>query len=170
MTDGIHVPRDVADQAGLPADLDSSVAGTYRFPDPRRRRVPAYIYATAVPLAALGRLWFLAFVCAVLAVWHWLAAHQLVLNQEQALAKAAGTVPFAVGHASAALAFVGVRSRPRWQVVLYSAEDPPRQRALVEVDGVNGEALGDPYVEELADPGITDEKGAGPTAGSSLVD
>ena len=31
----------------------------------------------------------------------------------------------------------GIRSRPTWRILLYSAEDPPAQRGLVLVDGVD---------------------------------
>jgi hypothetical protein len=46
-----------------------------------------------------------------------------------------------VGHASAAVRFAGWRSRPRWAVVLYSASDPPDERALVVVDAVAGDVV-----------------------------
>jgi hypothetical protein len=32
----------------------------------------------------------------------------------------------------------GLRSRPTWRVLVYSAESPPRQRSLVLVDAVDG--------------------------------
>jgi hypothetical protein len=45
--------------------------------------------------------------------------------------------------------FRGIRSRPQWSVVLYSAEEPPDQRALVVVDAVSGEVADEPYVEDV---------------------
>ena len=50
-------------------------------------------------------------------------------------------VGFAVGHASAQLGWRGLRSRPTWRILLYSAEDPPATRGLVLVDGVDGEIV-----------------------------
>jgi hypothetical protein len=35
----------------------------------------------------------------------------------------------------------GLRSRPTWRVLVYSAESPPRQRSLVLVDAVNGNVV-----------------------------
>ena len=62
---------------------------------------------------------------------------------------------FPIGHASAAVTFRGVRSRPRWNVVLYSAEEPPDQRGMVVVDAVAGQVAESPYVEEIPEvPGI----------------
>ena len=35
----------------------------------------------------------------------------------------------------------GIRSRPTWRVLCYSAEDPPRRRGLVLVDAVDGRVI-----------------------------
>jgi hypothetical protein len=37
-------------------------------------------------------------------------------------------------------------------VILYSASEPPDQRALVVVDAVSGEVAEEPYVEEVESP------------------
>ena len=154
MDDGIHIPRDVADAEGVPEELDAGIVGPYRFPDPRRRRVAGWIYlgaAAAVGVLALADpvIWVGAGVLVVLAVWHLLASWPLGIEQEEALARAATAVSFPVGHASAAVTFVGVRSRPRWHVVLYDAQDPPSRRALVEFDAVTGVAVGEVYTEAI---------------------
>jgi hypothetical protein len=60
---------------------------------------------------------------------------------------AAGEVGFPVGHASAQLGWRGLRSRPTWRILLYSNEEPPKQRGLVLVDGVDGTVL-DHFVED----------------------
>lgn len=154
MTDGIHIPAEIAEAEGVPEDLDSSVVGPYRFPDPRRRRISAWLYlAAAVPLAALAfeqpLMWFGVGLFVTLAVWHLLAAWPLAIDQETALAQAAAAVVFPVGHASAAVTFVGWRSRPRWHVVMYSADEPPSQRALCQFDGVTGELAEEIYIENV---------------------
>src|SRR4029079_12042454 len=51
-----------------------------------------------------------------------------------------------VGHASAQLAWYGLRSRPAWRILLYSADDPPSLRGLVECDAVDGRGMGE-YTE-----------------------
>jgi hypothetical protein len=63
------------------------------------------------------------------------------------LVAAVRQVGFPVGHASAQMGWRGVLSRPTWRILLYSAEDPPTQRGLVLVDGVDGEVL-EWFVEE----------------------
>ena len=60
------------------------------------------------------------------------------VDEKQALVAAQGAVGFAVGHASAQQVWRGLRSRPTWRVLVYSAENPPRQRSLVLVDAVDG--------------------------------
>jgi len=35
-------------------------------------------------------------------------------------------------------------------VILYDAANPPAQRALMVIDAVTGEMVGEPYVEELS--------------------
>lgn len=141
---------DVRDE--LPHDLDASeYVGPYQFPDNSRRRWPGAIY--------------LAFAAACLVVWlvrrdghvlvneGWLWAAVLLgavgafsitsgwrmhVDEKEALVAAQGAVGFPVGHASAQQVWRGLRSRPTWRVLVYSAENPPRQRGLVLVDAVDG--------------------------------
>jgi hypothetical protein len=147
--DGIHIDRDVAEAVAIEEELDSNVVGPYRFPDPRRRRTPVIVYA----VVALAVGWVVDPVVALLPVavagWHLLGSWPLRVTQEEALSRAAGAVGFGVGHASAAMTFHGLRSRPRWSVILYSTAEPPDRRALVTVDAVSGDLVGEPYSEEL---------------------
>jgi hypothetical protein len=138
----------------LPEDLDvTAYVGPYVFPDIRRRRIAAYCYA----VIALGALWagisadnrglllggvFLLLV----AVYTWVAGWHLAIDQTEALAVASRTVGFPVGHASAQLAWRGLLSRPAWRILVYSADEPPSIRGLVELDAVDGHVLGD-YTE-----------------------
>lgn len=154
MTDGIHIPADVAEAEGVPDELDSSIVGPYRFPDPRRRRIAGWIYlGVVVPLAgpAISEplIWAGAAVLVLLAGWHMASSWPLAMDQEAALTKAASVVGFPVGHASAAVTFVGWRSRPRWHVVMYSADEPPTERALAQFDAVSGELQGEVYTEPV---------------------
>ena len=63
------------------------------------------------------------------------------MDERDALVAAVREVGFPVGHASAQMGWRGVLSRPTWRILLYSAEDPPTQRGLVLVDGVDGQVL-----------------------------
>lgn len=157
MTDGIHIPRDVADAEGLPEELDANIVGPYRFPDPRRRALAGWMYVagaivlTLLALTIAPLYWVSAILMAVLALWHFRAAWPLAVDQEAALEVGAAMAPFAVGHASAAVTFHGVRSRPRWSVIMYSADEPPSRRALVQIDAVTGDSVAEVYAEDVPD-------------------
>ena len=152
--EGIHIERDLADSLAIEEELDSSVVGPYRFPGPDRRRISGWVYlaggALAIGLVDGGWLPAIGFVG--LAIWQFTTAWPLNIDEHNALEIAGAAVPFPVGHASAALTFSGLRSRPRWSVVLYSAAEPPDQRGLVVVDAVSGEVAERPYIEAV--PGV----------------
>ena len=142
---------DVRDQ--LPDDLNASdYVGPYQFPDNSRRRWPGVIYlALAAVLLVVwlvrrdvghvlvneGWLWA-AILLAVLGVFSITSGWRMEVDERAALVAAQGAVGFAVGHASAQQVWRGVRSRPTWRVLVYSSENPPRERGLVLVDAVDG--------------------------------
>ena len=139
----------------LPDDLDiSEFVGPYVFPNNNRRRVPGYLYL----LIGVGCLvaWGLSggeavlvndgFLAAGIAMvligaYHLVAGWNLDVDERDALVSATERVGFPVGHASAQLGWRGLRSRPTWRILLYSAENPPTRRGLVLVDGVDGEIV-----------------------------
>ena len=145
----------------LPAELDvTAYVGPYTFPDIRRRRWPGYVYlavatgcfalwATSGGDAVMVNDGMLVAAIGLLAIgaYHVAAAWPLAIGDGDALVAAASKVGFPVGHASAQLGWRGLRSRPTWRILLYSNEDPPRQRGLVLVDGVDGGVL-DHFVED----------------------
>ncbi len=155
--DGIVIPEATARAEAVPEDLDAGAPRPYRFPDLGRRRWAAWIYlAMAVLLAGLAfsepGLWITVLLMAGIAAYQRWASWHLVLDQASVLQTAAARVPFGVGHASVAVTFAGIRSRPLWQVIVYSPESPPKHRALVEIDGVTGECSEDVYIEDLEPP------------------
>ena len=72
---------------------------------------------------------------------------RLGLDEKQALVAATKEVGFPVGHASAQLTWRGLRSRPTWRILLYSIENPPRKRGLVQVDAIDGHTV-EHFVED----------------------
>ena len=117
----------------------------------RRRRWPGALYvligaafialwatrASGGVLVNRGFLWGGIALVAV-GAYHLAAGWHLRVRETDALVAASREVGFPVGHASAQLGWRGLRSRPTWRILLYSAEDPPAQRGLVLVDGVDG--------------------------------
>lgn len=139
----------------LPEDLDvTAYVGPYVFPDIRRRRIAGFIYAVLAVVALWAGIMHDnrglvggAVLLLAIAAYHFAAAWHLAVDQTEALAIASRAVGFPVGHASAQLAWRGLLSRPTWRILLYSADDPPSIRGLVELDAVDGHVLGD-YTEE----------------------
>ena len=152
-TPGARPDGDAGDR--LPEDLDvTAYVGPYLFPDLRRRRVAGAILAVLGGASLLGGvgsgnggLVGAGILLVLVAAYHVAAAWPLRVDQTEALAVASRTVGFPVGHASAQLGWRGLRSRPSWRILLYSADAPPSLRGLVELDAVDGEPLGE-YVEE----------------------
>ena len=154
----------------LPEDLDvTQYQGPYLFPDTNRRRIAGTLYlllgaACAIGAAVSGNdgLVAAAILLALVGGYHFLAAWPLELDQTDALTIASRTVGFPVGHASGQLGFRGLRSRPSWRILLYSADEPPSMRGLVELDGVDGTVQGE-YTE--LNPEDWSEYGLGESAG-----
>ena len=138
----------------LPEDLDvTAYVGPYVFPDIRRRRIAGAIYVVVGGAAlwaglAAGNdgLVFAGIFLLVIAAYHFATAWHLAIDQTEALAVASRTVGFPVGHASAQLAWRGLLSRPAWRILVYSADEPPSIRGLVELDAVDGHVIGE-YTE-----------------------
>jgi hypothetical protein len=155
------VPDDTASEPetprygdALPDDLDvEAYVGPYLFPDIRRRRIAGTLYvivaaASGAGFAASsnGGLLAATIILALVAIYHFVTAWPLRVDQTESLAIASRTVGFPVGHASAQLAWRGLLSRPAWRILLYSADEPPSVRGLVELDAVDGHVIGE-YTE-----------------------
>jgi len=151
----IEIPAAVAHAEAVPEDLDAAQREPYTIPSTRRRRVAGWIHlgaaAAAAGLVALGAapgLLVVAGLLAVIGVWSLGSAWPIQVLDPQALDIAGAAVGFAVGHASAAVSFDGWRSRPVWNVLVFSADEPPTRRGLVRVDAVDGHVV-EKYEEEV---------------------
>ena len=150
------VTSDADIRDALPDDLDiSEFVGPYVFPNNNRRRVPGYLYlaigaactvawlvnrGTDAVLVNSGTL-AAGIAMFLIGGYHLVAGWNLDVDERDALVGATERVGFPVGHASAQLGWRGLRSRPTWRILLYSAENPPTRRGLVLVDGVDGEIV-----------------------------
>ena len=151
----IEIPEEIARAEAVPAELDSAQRDPYSIPSTRRRRRGAMVHLGAAGLAIAGvaaglptGLLAVAGLLLALAAWHLLSAWSIGVLDPQALELANREVPMAVGHASAAVGFDGWRARPIWNVLVFSADEPPSQRGLIRVDAVDGKVVGT-YVERV---------------------
>jgi hypothetical protein len=138
----------------LPEDLNSAgFIGPYQFPDNSRRRWPGVIYLVIAALcvvvyfaatdSAIVNEGFLvaAAVLAVVGIFSITSGWRMNVDEKEALVAAQSALGFGVGHASVQQVWRGLRSRPTWRVLCYSAEEPPRQRGLVLVDAIDGSVV-----------------------------
>lgn len=129
----------------LPDDLDvTKYVGPYQFPSPRRRRTAAYSIVVISILSIIAGLisdnpvlMIAGGLGICIGVVFFFTAWPLNVNDLEALTSAASQAPFSVGHASAQLSFTGWLSKPMWRVVVFSSDEPPTQRGLVEINAVN---------------------------------
>ncbi|MEA2003029.1 MAG: hypothetical protein U9N84_14230 [Actinomycetota bacterium] len=154
----IEIAADVAAAAGMPDDLDANVLGPYEVPDPARRRRAGAVYFLGAAIIAGGivaglptGMWVMATILVAIGVYHLAAGHHLGVKDAAALTAANRATKFPVGHASAVLGFDGILARPVWNVLVFSADEPPSQRGLVRIDGKSGEII-ETYVEEIGSP------------------
>ncbi|MEX2323244.1 MAG: hypothetical protein WEA29_05685 [Acidimicrobiia bacterium] len=148
----IEIPAEVAADEAVPHDLDATQHDPYTIPSTRRRLRGAIVYSVAGAFAGIAGLWVIAALFAVAAVWHAVGSWTIQVLDPQALEAATREVQFPVGHASAVVGFDGVRARPVWNVLVFSADDPPTQRGLVRVDAVDGH-----IVESFTEPVASSE-------------
>jgi hypothetical protein len=134
----------------LPEDLQPShTSPEYAFPNTSRRLW--FSFMTFVFAVLSFALWIhshngvlvnsgslvLAIVLAVLSIYFIASGWTMRMFARDALASGAQNAGFVVGHASTHLGWLGMRSRPTWRVLLYSHENPPRERSVVLVDAVD---------------------------------
>lgn len=139
----------------MPDDLQSIVLEPYAVPNTKQRRLAGrvYVIAAAVVAAAIALglptgMWLIVAGLLAIAGYHYVSGWDLKVMDGEALEIANRHAEFPAGHASAALNFEGWRARPIWNVLMFSAEDPPTERGLVRVDGITGDVVGS-YVEEI---------------------
>jgi hypothetical protein len=134
----------------LPDDLDpTGFVGPYQFPDNSRRRWPGVIYLVVSALCVIVYVAFsdapfvneglliAAAVLTAVGIFSITSSWTMHVDEKEALVAAQQALGFPVGHASVQQVWRGLRSRPTWRVMVYSAEDPPAQRGLVLVDAID---------------------------------
>jgi len=147
-------PNEIRDE--LPTDLNvTAFVGPYKFPDNSRRRIPGLIYLVVAALSFA--LWVTqrdsesalvsdgffgaAILLTLVGLFSLSSSWRMTVDEKLALVHATRAVGFAVGHASAQQVWRGLRSRPTWRVMCYSAQEPPLQRGLVLIDAVDARVV-----------------------------
>ena len=136
----------------LPEDLNvTAFVGPYKFPDNSRRRIPGAIYVLIALLLIVLRVVLsesdsgligdgligAAILLGIVGLFSLTSSWRMTVDEKMALVYATRSVGFAVGHASAQQVWRGLRSRPTWRVMCYSAQEPPLERGLVLIDAID---------------------------------
>lgn len=152
----LEISQEVARAQRVPGDLDATQRQPYTIPSTRRRRTAAVVYmigaaigAGSVLVGLPAGMFVIVAAMVVVAIWHLASAWRIEILDPEALETANRATEFAVGHASGAVGFDGWRARPIWNVLVFSADDPPSQRGLVRVDAVDGHVV-EMYTEDVA--------------------
>ena len=159
MVDGIEIDKDVAEEAFLPDDLNSLAVGSYVVPDPRKRSQYPYFVFTVLLItfiisqfvkfvSFIPTFIILAFVIIILLA----VDNKFKIQQQEVIENITGSVDHSIGYYSIALTFLfSFRNvlTPIWTVIVYSHENPPQFKTIVEINALSGKIVTEPYTENL---------------------
>jgi hypothetical protein len=159
MVDGIEIDKDVAEETLLPDDLNSLAVGSYVVPDPRKRsQYPYFVFAVLV-ITYLTSLvidfvtytpTFIILLFVVILLF--LIDNKFKIQQQEVIEKITDSIEHSIGYYSIALTFLfSIRNilTPVWTVIVYSHENPPQYKTIVEINALSGKIVTDPYTENI---------------------
>lgn len=159
MVDGIEIDKDVAEETLLPDDLNSLAVGSYVVPDPRKRsQYPFFVFAVLV-ITYLTSLVidFVTFtptfiILLFVVILLFLIDNKFRIQQQEVIEKITDSIEHSIGYYSIALTFLfSIRNilTPVWTVIVYSHENPPQFKTIVEINALSGEIVTEPYTENI---------------------
>ena len=159
MVDGIDIDKDVAEETLLPDDLNSLAVGSYVVPNPRKRRQYPYVVAIVILLILVTSLIidFVSFlpviiVLSFIALLLFFVDNKFKIQQQEVIEKITDNIEHSIGYYSIALTFqFTIRQilTPVWTVIVYSHENPPVNKTIIEISAFSGKVITAPYTEKL---------------------
>ena len=159
MVDGIEIDKDIAEETLLPDDLNSLAVGSYVVPDPRKRSQYPYVVLGVVLLSFITSLiiYFVSFVpviiiLSIVALLLFLVNNKFKIQQQEVIEKITNNIDHSIGYYSIALTFQFTFKNiltPVWTVIVYSHENPPLNKTIIEINAFSGKVITDPYTENL---------------------
>tara|TARA_Y100000768_G_C23929059_1_gene659100 strand:- start:6 stop:491 length:486 start_codon:yes stop_codon:yes gene_type:complete len=159
MVDGIEIDKDVAEEAFLPDDLNSLAVGSYVVPDPRKRsQYPYFVFAVLIITFIISQFvkfvsFIPTFIILVFVIIILVAVdNKFKIQQQEVIENITGSVDHSIGYYSIALTFLfSFRNvlTPIWTVIVYSHENPPQFKTIVEINALSGKIVTEPYTENL---------------------
>jgi hypothetical protein len=159
MVDGIEIDKDIAEETLLPDDLNSLAVGSYVVPDPRKRRQYPYVVLGVVLLSFITSLIidFVSFVpviviLSIVALLLFLVNNKFKIQQQEVIERITNNIDHSIGYYSIALTFQFTFKNiltPVWTVIVYSHENPPLNKTIIEINAFSGKVITEPYTENL---------------------
>ncbi len=159
MVDGIEIDKDIAEEALLPEDLNSLAVGSYVVPDPSNRRKYPYVVIVVILLTFLTSLIidFVSFtpvfiILSFIAFLLFFVDNKFNIQQQEVIEKITNNIAHSIGYYSIALTFQFTTRKlltPVWTVIVYSHENPPRNKTIIEISAFSGKVITEPYTEKL---------------------
>ena len=159
MVDGIEIDKDIAEETLLPDDLNSLAVGSYVVPDPRKRQQYPYIVLSVVLISFITSLIvvFVDFVPVLIilsftAFLLFFVDNKFKIQQQEVIEKITNNINHSIGYYSIALTFQFTFKNlltPVWTVIVYSHENPPINKTIIEISAFSGRVITDPYTENI---------------------
>ena len=159
MVDGIEIDKDIAEETLLPDDLNSLAVGSYVVPDPRKRKQYPYVVLGVVLLSYITSLIidFVSFVpviiiLSIIALLLFLVNNKFKIQQQEVIERITNNIDHSIGYYSIALTFQFTLKNiltPVWTVIVYSHENPPLNKTIIEINAFSGKVITEPYTENL---------------------
>jgi len=159
MVDGIEIDKDVAKESLLPDDLNSLAVGSYVVPDPSKRKQYPYVVLGVVLLIYITSLMidFVSFVpviiiLSIVSLLLFVVNNKYKIRQQEVIEKISNSIDHSIGYYSIALTFQFTFKQiltPVWTVIVYSHENPPSNKTIIEISAYSGRVITEPYTEKL---------------------
>ena len=159
MVDGIEIDKDIAEETLLPDDLNSLAVGSYVVPDPIKRSQYPYVVLGVVLLSFITSLIidFVSFVpviviLSIVALLLFLVNNKFKIQQQEVIERITNNIDHSIGYYSIALTFQFTFKNiltPVWTVIVYSHENPPLNKTIIEINAFSGKVITEPYTENL---------------------
>ena len=162
MAEGININEEDVQKQNVPDDLNSLAVGSYVIPDPiRRRRFGHLVSVTAFLNLLLNYFidWInfaiTSLILFLVAIFIYLIDNRISLNQNSIIEHLDNIINHSIGYYSIALTFEfkfkPLFLNPVWTVIVYSHENPPKLKSIVEINAYNLELINDIYTEDIID-------------------
>ena len=162
MAEGININEEDVQKQNVPDDLNSLAVGSYVIPDPIRRRRFGHLVSVIAFLNLLLNYFIdwinfasTSLILFLVAIFIYLIDNRISLNQNSIIEHLENIITHSIGYYSIALTFEfklkPLFLNPVWTVIVYSHENPPKLKSIVEINAYNLELINDVYTEDVLD-------------------